>query len=132
MQQFASPVHAAPDIAQAGVPARHTPDWQVLPVQQSESAMQLPPTATHWHVPLRQVSEPQQSELARHDCVAERHAQAPPVHAAPLQQSLAEAQAPPAELQQVPVVPPEVLVHVSEPQQRATNRNDTADKDMIG
>lgn len=59
VQQLASVVQAAPDIAHAGVPARQVPDWHVLPVQQSASVAHELPTAWHWHRPARQSIAPQ-------------------------------------------------------------------------
>lgn len=109
-------VQTVPSVVHAEL--RHVPLWQVLPMQQSESAMQVLPADAHWQVPLRQVSAPQQSAVLVHDCDAVRHAHMPPVHDAPPQQSLPDPQAPPAALQHVPEVPPVGLVQVSVPQHR--------------
>lgn len=61
---------------------------------------------------------PQQSAAERHAPIAATHAQRPPVHARPLQQSLALAHDPLALLQQVPLVPPVLELQVTEPQHR--------------
>lgn len=69
-------------------------------------------------MPPLQVSPPQQSAATEQRPPAIEHAQRPPVHDAPLQQSEFDVHAPPPRLQHVPMVVALVALHESEPQQR--------------
>lgn len=115
--------HAAPipgeQVDPGDAHCEHTPPLQERPAQHSESLEQVCERARHWHDPPLQVIDPQQSALDVHDWLADAHEQRPPLHARPLQQSLDVVHAPPAELQQVPLVPGVADVHDTDPQQRA-------------
>ncbi len=88
-----------------------TPPTQLIPMQQSLLPEHDWLRPRHWQVPPEQSIAPQQSDDAVHRAAAIAHAQRPPVHARPLQQSLAPVQAAPDLLQQLPITEPVFDVH---------------------
>ncbi len=112
----------AVQVSPARVQSEHTPPEQVAPPQQSESAVHDWPRGRHVQRPPVHVSEPQQSADVVQVALAAAQAQRLFVQAAPLQQSAPDAHAPPARLQQVPVVPPVPLHAIDEPIELAQQR----------
>ncbi len=121
-QHAAVPDAEAMHVSPARVQSLHTPPEQELPPQQSESAVHDWPLGRHAQRPPTQVIEPQQSAEVMHVAFDAAHAQWPLVHAAPLQHSAPDEQAPPARLQQVPVVPPVPLHEIDAPDPLAQQR----------